>query len=463
MNARHGGAAGRRHAGEPAPSIEELVSGTTESFTSAFGHAPTHAAAAPGRVNLIGEHTDYNGGFVLPIAIDRVCVAVGRLCGRPGLHAVVREATQRRSVEALRGGERSGPGTGFDGRATSLLPDDPRPRPGSWESYVVGVAAGMAGAARTGRPPRVDSPTPKRDSGAGPGPAPQDAARLPGVEIALTTSVPIGGGLSSSAAVEVAVATLLEQLWDIHLDPIDKALLCQWAEHEHAGVPCGIMDQFASVLGRAGHALLIDCRSREFRHVPMPGGVGRPEARTTETQAAIVISNTNVRHSLASGEYAARRRACEAAAAALGVPLLRDATPESVQNSPLTDEQRRCARHVVSENARTLAAAESLARGDLAAMGRLMGESHRSLRDDLRVSCPELDTLVDLAGQSDGVYGARMTGGGFGGCIVALARPDAVPALDARLREGYRAAHGRECSVFETAASGGARAIPLPS
>jgi len=237
----------------------------------------------------------------------------------------------------------------------------------------------------------------------------------------------------------------------VALDPREKALMCQRSEHEFAGVPCGIMDMTASAMGEADHALLIDCRSHEVTAIPMPRDV------------TVVVANTGVHHALAGGEYAKRRAACERAARAMGKALLRDATLDDLRGARgvLGDEERRCATHVIEENARTLDAAGALRRGDLRAMGRLMHASHESLRDQYRVSCPELDTLVEIASATDGVYGSRMTGGGFGGCTVTLARPVAVDRLVAALRTGYRATHGVECDVYLTRASYGARALTL--
>lgn len=380
----------------------------SEAFRDRFDRPPTHGACAPGRVNLIGEHTDYNDGLVLPIAIDRRTVAVGAPAADPSRSRLL-------SVDL-----------------NEMIEVDLRPplmsaefAKGAWLSYVAGVFDGFS---------RARSPSP-----------------LHNLDLAIASSLPIGSGLASSAALEVAVATLLESVTGRMLDPVEKVLLCQRAEHEFAGVPCGIMDQMASVMGRRDRALLFDCRTREVKPVPMPG----------QERVAIVVINTGVRHALASGEYGARRAMCSAAATALEVPALRDATPELVEDrrAGLTPEEHRCARHVVTENARTLAAADALRTGDLAAMGRLMAESHASLRDDYRVSCPELDTVVEIASAHRGVLGARMTGGGFGGCAVALCEPAAAEPLTRAATLGYRKRHARECDVFATAACGGAKAL----
>jgi galactokinase len=385
----------------------------TAAFLSAFGREPAWGASAPGRVNLIGEHTDYNEGFVLPIAIDRVCVAVGGPASVGGRTRIVAsDIGQEVEVDLSRAVE-VGEGAGMVAH-------------GSWASYVAGVAAQFQ---RLG------------------------ARDLPNLDIAIASSVPLGGGLSSSAAVEVAVATLLEQATGLVLGPRDKALLCQRAEHEFAGVPCGIMDQFVSVMGREGHALLIDCRSQQATPIPMPP----PE------QARVVVINSNVRHALAGGEYAARRMACESAAAVLGVTALRDADLARIEGARdrLSDVEFRRARHVVTENARTLEAVKALRAGDLARMGRLMRESHESLRVDYEVSCAELDTLVELGSEVPGVFGARMTGGGFGGCVVMLVKASDAENLIAGVLPAYARRSGRQGAAFITLPGPGTR--PLPS
>ncbi len=359
------------------PHIAPVLARAGAAFRTRFGRGHQWAAAAPGRVNLIGEHTDYNGGFVLPIAIDRVCVAVGAMAADTAVSHVYTADLDRLGTLDMRAPLRAG-GPGIER--------------GTWLSYVAGVIAQF-----------------QRDA----------AAPLPNLDIAIASSVPVGSGLSSSAAIEVATATLLEQALSLPLAPKAKALLCQRAEHELAGVPCGIMDQFISTMGRQGHALLIDCRSEETALVPIPA------------DAAVVLLDSGVRHALAGGEYAGRRATCAAAAAKLGVPQLRDASIRALSAGEglLTPEEHRRARHVITENARTLAAAEALRRGDLPTVGQLMRESHASLRDDYEVSCPELDSIADVLCGIQGVYGARMTGGGFGGHAVALCQRRAVQRL----------------------------------
>ena len=369
---------------------------------------PSHTAVdafvvhAPGRVNLIGEHTDYNDGFVLPMAIER---------------GVTITVTRRRDGVAMFRSEREAGAALLDLRAT-LEPDR-----SDWGRYPAGVLAGYQ---RLGW-------------------------EIPGFDAVITADLPSGGGLSSSAAIEVATATVIETLCGQALDPLDKALLCQQAEHEFAGVPCGIMDQCAVKFGRAGHALLIDCLSREIRAVPF-GGV----------DVALLVVNSGVRHSLADGEYARRRAECASAAAALGCGSLRDVTPAiwSAGNAALSDLERRRATHVRSENDRTRAFVAALERADWPAAGRLMDESHASLRDAYEVSCHELDLLCEIAGAVPGVFGCRMTGGGFGGCAIVLVAAGAALAVMAALRENYRAATGIEADLFATRAAAGARVLP---
>lgn len=345
-----------------------------------FGRAPRFAAVAPGRVNLMGDHTDYVGGLVLPMAIDRWCAAVGAAGTRRGRMRVA--AADLGQTLELRTTPPMSPGT---------LPA------GHWGAYVAGIVA------------RFQS----------------RRAVLPPLDVAVATDVPIGAGLASSAAMEVALAVLLEQACALPLDPIERARLCQQAEWEFAGVPCGIMDQLTAALGRAGHALLIDCARLAVEFVPLPD----------PGQAVVVVGDSGVRRSLAEGEYARRRRACEAAARALG-GCLHAITEAQVQAAGLPPVQRDAARHVIGENARVRAGADALRAGDVARFGSLMFESHASLCDLMGVSCDALDRLVAAARQVAGVWGARLTGAGFGGCIVALVHPDALPGLVRDLQAG---------------------------
>ncbi|MEX2218014.1 MAG: galactokinase [Phycisphaerales bacterium] len=366
-----------------------------------FGSDAAVVATAPGRVNLIGDHTDYNGGFVLPMAIDRVCAvaaAPGTRAGRWRIHST--DLGQDAEMDV---GRRLSPG----GTVKGL-----------WTSYIAGVAAGFQ--------------------------ALLDGEPLPPLDIAIASSVPLGSGLSSSAALEVAVATMLEGVLGIELEPLAKALLCQRAEHEFAGVPCGLMDQFASIHGKAGHALLIDCRDHTVTPIRLP----RPE------EASFLLIDSGVRHELGATEYAARRRTCESAARKLSVPFLCSLSPPDLPAAlgRLTDEEARCTRHAITESARVEAAAAALRDGNLTRLGQLMLESHVSLRDDYRVSCPELDAIVESVAALPGVHGARMTGAGFGGNAVVLAPPEAVDrACDAT---GSRVALVRPSPGARLAASG---------
>ncbi|NWS73398.1 GALK1 Galactokinase, partial [Crotophaga sulcirostris] len=271
---------------------------------------------------------------------------------------------------------------------------------------------------------------------------------VPGFTAAVASDLPLGGGLSSSAALEVATYTFVQQLCPDDGDPVAKALACQRAEHTFAGVPCGVMDQFISVMGREGHALLIDCRSLETVPIPL-----------NDPSLAVLITNSNVRHTLTGSEYPARRRQCEEAAAVLGKDSLRDATMAELEvaRGQLGEEVYRRARHVVGEIARTARAAQALRDRDYGLFGRLMVESHNSLRDDYEVSCPELDELVAAALEVDGVYGSRMTGGGFGGCTVTLLEASAAERAQHHIQEKYSGT----ATFYLTKPSSGAKVLPL--
>jgi galactokinase len=363
--------------------------------------------AAPGRVNIIGEHTDYSGGLVLPMAIDRYTViAAAPAASDAGSRLRLHSAAIDQSVDIP--------------LAATPAPGEPR-----WANYARGVVAGFG--ARGLVPPALDA--------------------------LMISDVPLGGGLSSSAAFEVATATLLEAALGKPLDPVEKARLCRKAEHDYALVPCGIMDQLISVLGDDAGALLIDCRTEQTRLVPF-----------ADPAVSMLIANSNVRHSLGDGAYAARLSACVEAARQLGVPELGQATPAMVAaaEAALGPLLHRRARHVVTENARTRAAAEALAGGDWRAAGALMYASHQSLRDDFEVSAPELDTLVDLArdvGEAGGVFGARMTGGGFGGCTVTLAASDRVADIGEHLAREYQRRHDRPLTWFVSRPARGAHLV----
>ncbi len=387
--------------------LDALAKFVSNEFARIHGRPPKWLAAAPGRVNVIGEHTDYNEGFVLPMAIERYTVIAASPSPDPASKIQLHSTSDK---------------------AAAILdlarPLQPAPK-GTWSNYPAGVIAGFL---RRGLQPG-------------------------GFDALIHSTVPLGGGLSSSAALEVATATLLEAITGSKLDPVDKALLCQKAEHEFAGVPCGIMDQFISVMGRENHLLLLDCRSRKPELVPM-----------TDPSVSLLITNTNVKHELSGGEYAQRRSQCEAAAKALGLPSLRDATLGILDQarSRMDAVVYRRARHVISEIERTVRAAERIRASDWTEAGQLMYASHASLRDDYEVSCAELDAVVELAqaiGPAGGIFGCRMTGGGFGGCAVALVKTDKVAAISDRLAAEYEKRTKIQPSVFVSRPAGGATVL----
>ncbi|HEV2392396.1 MAG TPA: galactokinase [Verrucomicrobiae bacterium] len=387
--------------------LKDLGSEVADRFAKTYGRPPLWIAAAPGRVNVIGEHTDYNDGFVLPMAIDRYTVIAAAPGGRGGSVIELRSTAEEEvaridTAKALRPGAK-----------------------GAWFNYPLGVIARFIGRGIT----------------------------PPGFDALIHSTVPLGGGLSSSAALEVSTATLLEAITGKTLDPVEKALLCQKAEHEYAGMPCGIMDQFISVMGRKDHLLLLDCRSRETVLVPM-----------SDLAVELLITNTNVKHELTGGEYAKRRAQCEQAAKILGVASLRDADAgqlEGARNKMEPVVYRR-ARHVIGEIERTTHAAEGVRAANWPTVGQLMYASHASLRDDYEVSCSELDTIVEIAqaiGLQGGVYGCRMTGGGFGGCTVALVQADKVPAISDRVAAEYETRTRIKPTLFVSRPAAGASVL----
>lgn len=375
----------------------------SERFRKMF-HAEPRTFVAPGRVNLIGEHTDYNDGFVLPCAIEF------------STHVAIAAHPDQRLV--LRSTEFSEP---FE----LDLKNSPRKARGVWSDYVVGVAITL------------------RNSG----------YTLPGANLMVHGEVPIGAGLSSSAAIEVATALALLSLSDAKPPLPEIAKLCQQAENEFVGAHVGIMDQFVSCLGKAGHALLLDCRSLQFEQVATPG------------QVKLVICNTMVKHELAGGEYNRRREECEAGVRILsqsfpGIRALRDVTREqlsSLANAMPPVIYKRCL-HVVEENQRVLQSVEFLRSGNLRQMGQLMGESHRSLRDLYEVSCRELDLMVEAAEGLPGYYGGRMTGGGFGGCTVNLVESGDAEAFRESIAGRYREQTGISPEIYICSPADGAHA-----
>ena len=374
-------------------------------FRELYGGEP-RVFRAPGRVNLIGEHTDYNDGFVLPMAIERGTLVAARA-----------RDDRRVRVHSLNIGE----GAEFD-------LDAPGPvRRGVWLDYVEGVAQALE----------------------------RRGTRLRGADLAVLSDVPAGAGLSSSAALEISTGLALSSVSGHEVDRVTLALAGQEAEHTYVGAQVGIMDQFVSALGRKGHALLIDCRALEATATPLD-----------TSRVTVVICDSRVKHELSASEYNIRRAECERGVALLreelpGIKALRDVSVEQFERhkSLLPEPVMRRCRHIVTENERTLDAAAALRRGALDELGRLMWLSHLSLRDDFEVSCRELDALVEIAEGIDGVLGARMTGGGFGGCTVNLVRRDAVAAFSHAVAERYPLATGRTPAVYVSEAADGAREV----
>jgi len=360
---------------------------------------------APGRVNIIGEHTDYNEGFVLPAAIDRAVYMGVRPHGG-------------RQVNLC--------SVNFHARSTFSLDEIGYDAEQSWSNYLRGVCYVLEEA----------------------------DYHLRGAEVYFISDVPIGSGLSSSAALEVATATAFLALAEYEVPGPEIARLCQRAENEFVGMRCGIMDQMISVMGKAGHALLIDCRSLESRAIPVPAGV------------KLVISDTGVRRGLASSEYNTRRGQCEEGVKLLqqvlpGITALRDVTPAQLEvHKDLLPEKvyRRC-RHVVTEDARVLDAVQAMEAGDLARLGPLLNESHESLKNDYEVSCPELDLMAELARKQPGVYGSRMTGAGFGGCTISLVADECIRDFVRAVGRAYEEATGLQWMIYVSEASDGAGEI----
>jgi galactokinase len=379
-----------------------------EDFRARFGSLAT-VYRAPGRVNLIGEHTDYNDGFVLPAAIEFYCWVAA--AARSDRNLVIHSQNFNETVEAN-------------------LDSISVPAKKHWANYPLGVVWALQGAGK----------------------------RLHGANILVSGDIPLGAGLSSSAAIEVAVGFALLHQGGRPIDLIELAKLCQKAENEFVGARVGIMDQFISCHGRASHALLVDCRSLEFTLVKLPPGI------------QLVICNTMVKHEIASGEYNRRRAQCEE-----GVRKLRTALPEicALRDVTLTQLEQhrdildprvyaRC-RHVITENARVKNTVQAFETGDMRALGptlgQLMRDSHRSLRDDYEVSCSELDLMTEIAVVQRGVIGARMTGGGFGGCTVNLVESDAVDAFKKNVAAEYFSKTGHNPEIFVSSASDGAEQV----
>jgi galactokinase len=357
---------------------------------------------APGRINLIGDHTDYNDGFVLPTAINRrvVLAATPREDSRINVYAVDFKQWDC-----------------FDIRQEITSTPD------GWGNYVRGMVSTLL----------------QQD----------DGARFNGMDAVIGGDIPIGAGLSSSAALEVAVGFTLLRLSGMDIDGPSLAKAAQKAENNFVGMRCGIMDQFISCLGEAGHALLIDCRDLSYQSVPLA------------PQITWMIVDSGVHRGLVDAEYNARRRECETAARHFGVAALRDVDMDTFldRGHELSEDVRRRARHVISENKRTLAAANALKSGNLNAFGSLMTASHQSLRDDFEVSCPQLDWLVNTAIGVEGVYGARLTGAGFGGCMLAAVKQEAVENLSRIIETRYSDISKKPATIYTCKSSQGAAEI----
>ena len=377
-----------------------------QEFGVRFGRV-ARVSRAPGRVNLIGEHTDYNDGFVMPAALDfaTLVAAAPRDDRTIRVYSLFMDQTREFDLDA--------------------------PAPSGrhvWSDYVFGVAAMLEA----------------------------DGRRLAGADLVVASDVPLGAGLSSSAALEVGVAHALLAASGLPFEPVAAAKVAQRAENEFVGMRCGVMDQYIAACGVAGAALLIDCRSLESRPVPIA-----PNLR-------LVIANSNVRHQHAGGEYNDRRNACEEGVRLLApflgpIAALRDVTPADLERwrGALPGLVTRRCRHIVTENARVLEAERALKAGDFAACGAAMNASQASMRDDFQITCPEIDFLADFAQGIEGVYGSRMTGGGFGGCTVSLVEADAVDDVRKALVGAYRTAFGLGAEVFVCSPSDGAGFVDL--
>ncbi|XP_035223648.1 galactokinase-like [Stegodyphus dumicola] len=388
--------------------VEDVVNFAVDKYNERFNSFPTVCGCGPGRVNLIGEHTDYNDGFVLPMALPMATVVVGRQSSSRMCRIITTCPYVDDPIEVE-----------FE------IPDDESGKlltPGKpmWTNYVKGVVANFKG-------------------------------KIVGFNAVISTNVPVGGGLSSSAALEVATYTFLEALNNepSSVGLVEKALACQKAEHEYSGTPCGIMDQFISFMGKKDHALLLDCRSLEYELLSL-----------NNPAVAVLITNTNVKHKLTESQYSKRKAQCETAAQLLGKSSLRDVTLIELQKHKevLGNELYCRALHVVTEIQRTVEAAESLRKENYHHFGYLMKLSHESLRDNYEVSCPELDKVMEAALEIDGVFGSRMTGGGFGGCTVTLLTTDAIDKTMQNIKEKYE----KTPTFYVCRPGDGARTIKLP-
>ena len=382
--------------------IEMLLSG----FKEHFGAEPEALMRAPGRVNLIGEHTDYNDGFVLPVAIDRDIMVASRSRD----DALVR-------IYSL----------DFNALTEFSLNDISHDSENAWSNYPRGVAHFLK----------------------------EEGYELRGMEAVVTGNVPLEAGLSSSAAMEVVMAMTFEKITGLEIDPVKMALICQKAENQFVGVNCGIMDQFVSRMGKKDHALLLDCRELEFDLIPL-----------NLEGVKIVVCNTSVKRGLLDSEYNKRRSECERGVKILddflpGIRALRDVDVDDFQkyhhHLPETTEKR-CG-YIVRENVRVLESVQAFEEGDLIRFGILMNESHIGLRDEYEVSCPELDAMVEIAWSTDGVIGSRMTGAGFGGCTVTLVAEDSLEDLVSKVNKEYPERTGLQPEIYICTAEDGAGSL----
>ncbi len=380
--------------------MQALINNVTRSFSSIFGYAPTHFIQAPGRVNLIGEHTDYNDGFVLPCAINyQMVVAAAK---REDNIIRVIAVDYQNEVDEFN----------LD-NSIEFVPNK------MWANYVRGVIHFLQ----------------------------KDNYSFHGMDIAISGNVPQGAGLSSSAALEVAIGQTLKTLYQLPISQKEIALNGQKAENQFVGCNCGIMDQLISACGEENHALLIDCRSLETSAVRMPENM------------VVMIINTNKKRGLVDSEYNTRRQQCEEAAHILNVAALRDASLEDLlaKKALMSEVVYRRARHVITENSRALDAAEALRHGDLTTLSQLMMQSHHSMRDDFEITVKEVDSLVEIVKSVIGDRGGvRMTGGGFGGCVVALVTPDLVDKVVDSVKAQYEAKTGLKETIYVCSASQGA-------
>ncbi|PWI32412.1 galactokinase [Vibrio albus] len=380
--------------------MNSLIQSVKNSFADVFSYTPTHVIQAPGRVNLIGEHTDYNDGFVLPCAIN--------------YQAIVAAAKRSDDVVRVVSVDYGNEVNQFDLNQEIEFQADCM-----WANYVRGVVKCLLGR----------------------------GYKLGGMDIAVSGNVPQGAGLSSSAALEVVIGQTFKELYRLDISQAEIALNGQQAENEFVGCNCGIMDQLISAEGKDNHALLIDCRSLETKAVSMPEDM------------AVVIINSNKKRGLVDSEYNTRREQCEEAARTFGVKALRDVSIElfNERKSELDDAVAKRARHVITENDRTEEAAKALESGDMKRMGELMAQSHASMRDDFEITVKEVDTLVDIVKEVIGdVGGVRMTGGGFGGCIVALVPPSLVDNIKEAVEARYEAETGLKETIYVCQAKDGA-------